>query len=62
MCSEFYLGDVFGEIFAHSVTCCYDVFVHWRKPLFKIPLAMCGRAFVTEQAHIFVPMLLNVLL
>ena len=49
MCEPNFLwGDVTGEFFAHSVTCCYDEVVHWRKALFKIPLAKCGRAFVAE--------------
>ena len=54
MCTpNFIWGDVPGETFTHSVTCCYDEVVHWRKSLFKIPLAKCGRAFVTEQARLF---------
>ena len=54
MCApNFIWGDVTGETFVHSVTCCYDEVVHWRKSLFKIPLAKCGRAFVTEQACLF---------
>ena len=54
MCEPNFLwGDVTGEFFAHSVTCCYDEVVHWRKALFKIPLAKCGRAFVAEQARLF---------
>ena len=54
MCSpSFMWGDVPGESFVHSVTCCYDEVVHWRKALFKSPLAKCGRAFVTEQARLF---------
>ena len=64
MCApNFIWGDVTCETFAHSVTCCYDEVVHWRKSLFKIPLAKCGRAFVTKQAHVsFVPMLMGLLL
>ena len=54
MCdSNFIWGDVAGESFVHSVTCCYDEVVHWRKVLFKIPQAKCGRAFVAEQARLF---------
>ena len=54
MCAlNFIWGDITGETFAHSVTCGYDEVVHWRKRLFKIPLAKCGRAFVTEQARLF---------
>ena len=54
MCAlNFIWGDVSGETFAASVTCCYDKVVHWRKSLFKIPLAKCGRAFATEQARLF---------
>ena len=54
MCApNFIWGDVTRENFAHCVTCCYDEAVHWRESLFKIPLAKCGSAFVTEQAHLF---------
>ena len=54
MCApNFIWGDVPGESFVHSVTCCYDKVVHWRKVLFKIPQAKCGRAFVAEQARLF---------
>ena len=54
MCApNFRWGDVPGESFVHSVTCCYDEVVHWRKVLFRIPLAKCGRAFVAEQARLF---------
>jgi len=50
---NFMWGDVDGESFVHCVTCCYDEVIHWKKLLFKIPLAKCGRAFVAEQAHLF---------
>ena len=50
---NFIWGDASDETFAHIVTCCYDEVVHWTKSLFKIPLAKCGGAFVTEQAHLF---------
>ena len=54
MCApNFRWGDVPGESFVHNVTCCYDEVVHWRKVLFRIPLAKCGRAFVAEQARLF---------
>ena len=54
MCDpNFIWGDVAGESFVHSVTCCYDEVVHWREVLFKIPQAKCGRAFVAEQARLF---------
>ena len=54
LCAQnFIWGDVPGETFTHSVTCCYDEVVHWRKFLFKIPLAKCGRAFVIEQTRLF---------
>ena len=54
MCAlNFIWGNVRGETFTHSVTCCYDEVVHCRKSLFKIPLAKCGRAFVSEQACLF---------
>ena len=47
MCDlNFVWGDVAGESFVHSVTCCYDEIVYWRKVL-------CGRAFVAEQARLF---------
>jgi len=50
---DFKWGDVPGDTFLHSVTCCYDEVVHWKKFLFKIPSAKCGRAFVAEQARLF---------
>ena len=50
---NFTWGDVPGESFVHSVTCCYDEVVHWRKVLFRIPQAKCGRAFVAEQVRLF---------
>ena len=54
MCApNFIWGDVPGESFVHSVTCCYDEVVHWRKVFFRIPQAKCGRAFVAEQARLF---------
>ena len=54
MCApNFIWGDVPGESFVHSVTCCYDEVVHWRKVLFRNPQAKCGRAFVAEQARLF---------
>ena len=54
MCApNFVWGDVPGESFVHSVTCCYNEVVYWRKVLFRIPQAKCGRAFVAEQARLF---------
>ena len=59
---SFMWGDVPGESFVHSVTCCYDEVVQWRKALFKIPFAKCDRAFVAEQARLFLHMLQDLLL
>jgi len=50
---NFMWDDVNGESFVHCVICYYDEVIHWKKLLFKIPLANCGRAFVAEQARLF---------
>ena len=46
-------GEVDGETFAHSVECCYEEIVHWRRFLFKIPSGKAGKSFVHEQTKLF---------
>lgn len=46
-------GDVDGETFAHSVECCYEETVHWRRNLFKIPSGKAGKSFVHELTKLF---------
>ena len=37
----------------HSLCCCYDKVIHWRKVLFKLPSGKSGRAFVSEVCRLF---------
>ena len=46
-------GEVDGETFAHSVECCYEEIVHWRRFLFKIPSGKAGKSFVHELTKLF---------
>ena len=46
-------GEVDGETFAHSVECCYEEIVHWRRNLFKIPSGKPGKSFVHELTKLF---------
>ena len=46
-------GEVDGETFAHSVECCYEEIVHWRRNLFKIPSGKTGKSFVHELTKLF---------
>ena len=50
---SFVWGEVDGDSFFHSVTCCYDEVIHWRKILFRIPSGKSGRAFVSELCRLF---------
>ena len=63
MCApNFIWGDVPGESFVHSVTCCYDEAVHWRKVLFRIPQAKCGSIsfyLISWMLYVFVVLLLS---
>ena len=46
-------GDVDGETFAHSVVCCYEETVHWRRNLFKVPSGKAGKSFIHELTKLF---------
>ena len=41
-------GNVDGDTFSHSVTCCYAEVVHWKRNLFKVPSGKVGSSFVKE--------------
>ena len=43
---NFRWGDVDGETFACSINRSYEVTVHWRRNLFKIPSGKAGKAFI----------------
>jgi len=49
----FVWGDIDEESFVHSMCCCYDEVIHWRKVLFKLPSGKSGRAFVSEVCRLF---------
>ena len=50
---NFVWGDIPGDSFVSSVSCCYDEVVHWQKHLFRVPSGKCGRAFVSELCCLF---------
>ena len=50
---SFVWGEVDGDTLFHSVTCCYDEVIHWRKILFRLPSGKSGRAFVSELRRLF---------
>ena len=50
---SFVWGEVDGDSFLHSVACCYDEVIHWRKILFRLPSGKSGRAFVSELCRLF---------
>ena len=43
-------GDVLGDSFPHSVSCCYDEVIHWQKQILS---GKSGRAFVSELCCLF---------
>ena len=50
---DFRWGDVDGKAFADTINRCYEVIVHWRRNLFKVPSGKAGKAFVQELARMF---------
>ena len=46
-------SEVDGETFAHSVECCYEEIVHWRRNLFKIPSGKAGKSIVHDLTKLF---------
>ena len=50
---NFRWGDVDGETFACSINRSYEVIVHWRRNLFKVPSGKAGKAFVRELTRMF---------
>ena len=50
---SFAWGEMDGESFFHSITCCYDEVIHWKKSLFRLPSGKSGRAFVSELCRLF---------
>ena len=50
---NFRWGDVDGETFACSINRSYEVIVHWRWNLFKVPSGKAGKAFVRELTRMF---------
>jgi hypothetical protein len=42
-----------GETFACSINRSYEVIVHWRRNLFKIPSGKAGKAFIRELTRMF---------
>ena len=49
----FVWNDVDGVSFSFLVKSCYDVVVHWRRNVFKVPFGKVGASFVREQARLF---------
>ena len=49
----FMWNDVDGVSFSSPVKSCYDVVVHWRRNVFKVPFRKVGASFVREQARLF---------
>ena len=49
----FVWNDVDGVSFSSLVKSCYDVVVHWRRNVFKVPFGKVGASFVREQARLF---------
>ena len=45
--------DVDGETFTRSINRCYEMIVHWRGNLFKVPSGRTGKAFVQELVRMF---------
>ena len=41
-------GNIDGDTFSHSITCCYAEVVHWKRNLFKVPSGKVGSSFVKE--------------
>ena len=50
---NFQWGNMDGETFAHSISCCYPEIVHWKKNLFKIPSGKLGIRLVNEMTKLF---------
>ena len=50
---DFCWSDVDGEAFTSSINRCYEVIVHWRRNLFKVPSGKAGKAFVQELVRMF---------
>ena len=50
---NFRWGDVDGETFACSINRSYEVIVHWRRNLFKIPSGKARKAFIRELTRMF---------
>ena len=44
--------DIDGETFSHTIQCCYDELVHWKKDLFKIPSGRSGKEFIVEMTRL----------
>ena len=50
---NFIWGEIDGETLAHSIDCCYEEIVHWRRNLFKLPSGKSGKSFVREMSRLF---------
>ncbi|MCY4641269.1 MAG: reverse transcriptase domain-containing protein, partial [Gammaproteobacteria bacterium] len=50
---NFMWEEIDGERFAHSIDCCYEEIVHWRRNLFKVPSGKAGKSFVQELTRLF---------
>ena len=50
---NFTWGDLDGEAFVRTIDSSYDVIVHWRRNLFKVPSGKAGKAFIRELTRLF---------